>query len=550
MRASRVEADFTPSADGNAAEAANGMVATAFPVATDAGLSMLEQGGNAADAACAAGLALGVCEPQASGLGGQTLALCHFDGKSVFLDGSSRAPSLAHHEHLTKSQRRYGYRATTVPSTLATYGWLHMQHGSLPWHVIVEPAISVAADGYQITQLQHDLQVRELERFGRVPSGSGSRYFLDGGAPFAVGSKFVQPELAAVLEEIAEGGVESFYQGEIATQIDADMRANDGFLRAEDLAMIPWPIERTPLRRRYRSVTLESAPPPAAGPVLLLVMMMLGNLKSSFMAGSSPERYHLLCETFRKAFLRRIDRPYDPNTYEQIRNKVLLSRNYAAGLASSIVDGIDPSLPLEDPIGEDIEDENEDSGMGETTHLSVMDAYGNAVSMTQSIELVYGSKAAADGLGFLYNNYLLAYETEDPSHPYFLRPNAVPWSTAAPTIIHRNKAPWIAMGSPGSERIFSSMAQFISHVVDQSMPIDQAVEAPRLHCSVGGRVSLEAERFDPYAISHLEQEGYEVVPREAYAFYLGCIQAVLKCQTTPGFQGIADPRRDGTAGGP
>ena len=128
-----------------------------------------------------------------------------------------------------------------------------------------------------------------------------------------------------------------------------------------------------------------------------------------------------------------------------------------------------------------------------------MDAEGNAVSMTQSIELVYGAKVAAEGLGFLYNNYMSALEDEDPSHPYYVRPNAVPWSSAAPTIVFRGGQPWLATGSAGSERIFSTVGQFLSNVIDRSQTIREAMEEPRMHCSVGGVISLEQDRFDAAA---------------------------------------------------
>jgi gamma-glutamyltranspeptidase/glutathione hydrolase len=259
------------------------------------------------------------------------------------------------------------------------------------------------------------------------------------------------------------------------------------------------------------------------------------------MAGRDPERYHFLAETFRKAFLLRKDRPFDGNTYPQIQDKRMLNKQFARELATSIAADMDIRLPIEDPWGED---------MGETTHFSVMDRFGNAVSMTQSIELVYGSKAVADGLGFLYNNYMLAFELDNPAHPYFLRPNAVPWSSAAPTILFRQKKPWVAAGSPGSERIFSSVAQFLVRVLDSSAPIDEAAGEARIHCSIGGRLSYEEGRIEPEVVAHLERLGYKVTPREPYSFYLGCLQAVLMRQTGAGFQGVADPRREGTAGGP
>jgi gamma-glutamyltranspeptidase/glutathione hydrolase len=543
VRIKRVEGKFQPTADAKCAEATGGMVAAAFPDATAAGVEMLAQGGNAIDAACAVGFALGVCEPQASGLGGQSTGLVHFEGRTFAVDGSSRAPSLAHRSRLKDPERlRLGYRATTVPSTPATYGWLHRQYGKLDWRTVLEPAVRLAREGYRITQLQHDLQVRERENFLTIPSGSGARYFLaDGGEPRAVGSRFRQSDLANVLELIAGKGIEAFYQGDIAHQVHADMRANEGLLRRDDLALIPWPIERRPVARRYRGYLVKTMPPPGAGRTLLLVLLMLNYLQSKFVGGRAPERYHFLAETFRKAFLQRRDRPFDANTYPQLTDKRMLSKRFAREVAASIAQGMDVSLPLQDPVGADL---------GETTHFSVMDREGNTVAMTQSIELAYGSKAAADGLGFLYNNYMLAFELDSPAHPYYLRPNAVPWSSVAPTIVFRRKAPWLAVGSPGSERIFSAVGQFLVKVLDGSATIGDAAAEPRIHCSIGGTLSFEEGRIAPDVVAYLETLGYKLVPREPYAFYMGCVQAVLKRQTDAGFQGAADPRRDGTAGGP
>jgi gamma-glutamyltranspeptidase/glutathione hydrolase len=518
------------------------MVASAFPDATAAGVQMLAQGGNAIDAACAMGFALAVCEPQASGLGGQNTGLVHFDGRTFAVDGSSRAPSLAHQPRLEdRDTLRVGYRATTVPSTPATYRWLHQAYGRLDWRTVLEPAIRIARDGYRITQLQHDLQVRERENFLAVPSQSGARYFLsDTGGAHPVGGLFRQPELASVLELIAYKGIEAFYQGDVAAQIDADMRANDGLLRADDLALIPWPIERRALARRYRGYLVKTMPPPGAGRTLLLVLLMLNYLQSKFVGGSAPERYHFLAETFRKAFLQRKDRPFDANTYPQVQDKLMLSTRFARQLAASIAAEMDVSLPLEDPLGEDV---------GETTHFSVMDGDGNSVAMTQSIELAYGCKAAADGLGFLYNNYMRAFELKNPAHPYYLRPNAIPWSSAAPTIVFRRESPWLALGSPGSARIFSAITQFLVQVLDASAPLGQAMAEPRLHCSIGGKIHLESARFDPVVVEYLQRLGYKMIPCDPYAFYLGSVQAVLKRQTGPGFQGAADLRRDGSAAG-
>ena len=398
MKPSKIESQFQPTENRKCAVGENGMVATAFPEATQAGVEILEKGGNAIDAACAATFALGVCEPQASGLGGQSMAIMHINGKTIAIDGSSRVPSLAHIEQFKNNgERAVGYRATTVPSTVAVMGYLNFRYGKLKWPTLLEPAIRIAREGYRITLLQHELQERELEKFLHIPSKSGAKYFLKNGTqPYAEGDLFEQPDLAQTLAYLAENGAKAFYTSDIANRIDEDMRANDGFLRADDLALIPWPIERKPLRRAYRTTSVFTIPPPAAGRTLLLVLLMLNNLSTKFLRKRTPESYHFMAETFRKAFLQRRQRPFDPNTYPQISDKKMISREFARIQSKSIRDTIDPSLHLIEPPTDDFD----------TTHLSGMDAEGNAIGTPHSIELVYGAKAAVEGMGFLSNNYM------------------------------------------------------------------------------------------------------------------------------------------------
>ncbi|NIP99632.1 MAG: gamma-glutamyltransferase, partial [Nitrospinaceae bacterium] len=537
MNLNQIEGRFSPTDDGKCAWSPNGMVSTAFPEATQAGVEVLNAGGNAIDAACAAAFALCVCEPQASGIGGQSMVLLHTQDKNLALDGSSRVPSLAHLSRMEKEQRLTGYRATTVPSTPAVLGYMHFTYGRTSWRTVLEPSIRIAKEGYRITELQHRLQKRECDAFLEVPSQSGARYFLnDKKEPFAVGDKFVQGDLAQLLEFISENGVKEFYAGEPARQIEEDMKDNDGFLRYEDMALIPWPVLRKPIQRRYRGLSIHTLPPPAAGRTLLLIMLMLGNLPSKFLKERSSESYHFVAETFRKALLNRKERPYDPNIYPQLpQDKRILSLDFAKMLAQSIHDDMDPTLPMVDLF----------PAVSDTTHLSVMDKNGNAVAITQSIERVYGAHAAAKGLGFLYNNYMSALETKDPSHPYYLRPNAIPWSMSAPVIVFRRKQPWIVAGSPGSERIFSAVAQFLSHIIDGNLPISEAMAFPRIHCSIGGKLSYEEGRFEGGVMEYLKNVGYKMDPREPYAFYMGAIHAVMKTQTREGFQGVAEIRRDG-----
>ena len=542
MNLKKIEGRFLPTEDGKCAWSANGMVSAAFPEATQAGVELLEAGGNAIDAACAAAFALSVCEPQASGIGGQSMVLLHTKDRVLALDGSSRVPSLAHLSRLKKRHRLTGYGATTVPSTPAVLRYLHFTYGRASWRTVLEPAIRIAREGYRITELQRRLQERERETFLKIPSQSGARYFLkDGERPYEVGDLFRQPDLAKLLEFIAEEGIKQFYTGEPARMIHQDMEDNEGLLRYDDMALIPWPVLRKPLNRKYRKLTVYTMPPPAAGRTLLLILLMLRHLPTKFLRERSPESYHFFAETLRKGLLNRKERPFDPNIYPQLpQDKRILSLDFAKMLASSIKDGIDPSLPMADLF----------PSVSDTTHLSVMDRHGNAVGITQSIEQVYGARVAAKGLGFLYNNYMSALETKDPSHPFYLRPNAIPWSMSAPMIAFYDKRPWLMAGSPGSERIFSAIAQFISHIVDGNLPMSEAMSYPRIHCSIGGDLSYEEGRVESRIVDYLRKVGYAMDPREPYAFYMGAIHAVMKTQTREGFQGVAEVRRDGTAAGP
>ncbi len=535
-----IENSFKPSGDCKWSESSNGMISTAFPDATLAGIRILNAGGNAVDAACTAALSLGVCEPQASGLGGQTMMLIGNKNRVIAIDGSSRAPSLAHVNSIYKYDKSYGYRATTVPSTLATLFYVHEKYGTLPWNMIVSPSIETASVGYRITELQHSLLKREKENFEKVESRSGMKYFFREEIPPVPGETFIQKELASTLETISETGVKSFYSGKIAKMIDSDMREHGGLLRFDDLALIPWPIERKPLRRKFRGLPVYSMPPPGAGRSLLYTLMMINYLSPATFRTDEKRRAHLLCEIFRKAILERNDRPYDPNFYAQIADMDILNKKFCHASIKEIINSAGMPLPVRESM---------DELRGETTHLSVIDKNGTAVSLTQSIERVYGSKAAVQGAGFLYNNYLLDFDYSLPAHPFYLRPNANPWASVAPTLIYAGNEVWMAVGSPGSERILSSIAQFLIHVIDEHLPISEAMLLPRLHCSMGGRVSIEANRFPPEVITHLEENGYRIDRREDYSFYLGAIHAVLKKQTGRGFQGGAEISSDGIAGG-
>jgi len=524
MNLFQVENDFIATPDGKCVQAKGGMVTAAFPQASRAGALMLQKGGNAVDAAAAAALCLCACEPQASGLGGQSMALIHLNQRSFFLDGSGRVPLKAHLNEVTAEDLKYGYKATSVPTTPAVLGYMVRQYGTLPWQEIVAPALTAAADGYRITELQHRLQVRELPNFARVPSSSGARYFLkDGLEPFESGELFQQPELAWLLEILMKQGPEAFYTGEVARQIDEDMRSHGGFLRAEDLAEIPWPVERPALYASYRGLDFISAPPPAAGRSLFILLKLLEIKPSGYWSRENQQTSWDMARVIRKVLQERRANPIDPDHYEPVHDTTLEN----------------PAV-LADAPG--------DHG-GETTHISTMDEMGNAVGLSQSVNLVYASKAAAQNLGFLYNDYLLDCSTTDPGHPHYLRPGGRPASFVAPVMVIRQARPWLVVGSPGSERILSSVAQFLSHIIDSSRPICKAMSRPRLHYSPEGVLSIESGRFDPRIVDYLKEKAGDLSHRRDFSFYLGAIHAVLHCITRDEFQGVAEIRRDGVAGG-
>ncbi len=542
MNLKKIESDFTTTDDGKCTTSTRGMISTQSAEATDAGLAMLRAGGNAVDAAVAAAFTLCVTESQASGLGGQTMMLIANEDDVVAIDGSSRAPSLAHSSAIYKRDRAVGYRAATVPSTPAALGYVHRCYGRLSWEAVLEPAIHHAREGYTVTDLQERLLGREKSRFEEVSSQSGLKYFFRDGLPYETGEVFKQPELGDLLARLAERGFEEFYRGKTAKQIDADMRQNGGLLRYDDLALIPYPIVRQSLVRPYRGLDVHTMPPPGSGRSLLFMLTMIDMIPREKQIDDQATRYLLFVRLLRKTLLERSDRPFDPNFFPQISGDAdMLDPAYCRECLAEILEDVDrsilPFIPSRDEVS------------GETTHLSVIDADGAAVSLTQSIERVYGSKAAAQGLGFLYNNYLYDFEYELPEHPFYLRPNAVPWATVSPTLVFHQGRVWMAVGSPGSERVISTLALFLHRVADYDMSIDEAMRTPRIHCSLGGRVSLEVGRFAESLGPFFEHKGFRVDPREDYSFYLGCVQAVLRRADGDGFQGVADIRRPGTARG-
>ncbi|MGB2806771.1 MAG: gamma-glutamyltransferase, partial [Sedimentisphaerales bacterium] len=289
---------------------------------------------------------------------------------------------------------------------------------------------------------------------------------------------------------------------------------------------IPLPIERRPVTCHFDGMRIFTFPPPGAGRTLIEMFNIISNFPSKLRDFDTPRGALLLSYVIQQAFRDRSDRPFDPNFYAQVTKKKMVSPEYARAVARTIRRRI--------------------HSQAETTHLSVMDKEGNVVALTQSIERIFGACVATPKLGFLYNNYMMAFEDQNIRHAYYLRPNAVPWASVAPTIVSKGRNTWLAIGSPGSERIVSSIFQVVLRLRHQSPYA--AVEAPRLHCSFDGIVSLESPRMRDDIPESLQRHGFRTKPRDPYSFYLGCVQMVMR--EGEEFIGVADPRRDGSAKGP
>ena len=501
--------------------------ATAHPLATDAALELMRAGGNAIDAAVAAAWTLAVCEPSASGLGGQTTILLHRPGESPqVIDGHSRAPRGVSIDTVTRQQQRVGHRACVVPSTVATLGYLHRTHGRRSRAEVMEPAIRAAEEGYAVTPLLRSQIAATL------PALSASRgmtnLFLPGGCVPPVGSMLRPRSLAATLRQLTAAGEDDFYHGAMAREIVDDMRVHRGLIDAEDLASLDLPVERPGLCGTYRGYRIVTAGVPCGGEQLLAGLRALETLESASGRPPSLDEWRMhVAEASSAAFRRRERLPS-------------LGRPADDVLGHSDHDAC-PARPdeehwsrLEEP--------------GDTTHLTVSDAAGNIVALTQSIQSVFGAKVACDPLGFVYNNYLRTCPRR--VHPSQLGPRCTPRSNVAPTLIYDGASgrPVLAMGAAGSRRITSALLLVISAVLDHRVSLEDAVAAPRVHGLNSGKVWIERPAASERLLALVGSWATRSVVKSRRNFSMGCVQA-LQFFEDGTVQGASDPRRDGTAKG-
>ena len=474
-------------------EADSGMVVSSHYLATEAGTAILRQGGNAVDAAVATAFALAVTLPAAGNIGGGGFLVYHgADGHVTAFNFREKAPLAAHagmfldaDGAIRDNSNHEGVLSVGVPGTVAGLHMAHQRLGALPWEAVVEPAVRLAEHGFPSTR---DMQgfLRALSRRADPLYAATRKAFLKGGvAPYAPGEIWKQPDLAASLRRIQAGGHDGFYHGETARLLADFFRRQGGMITEEDLSRYQ-AVEQAPVRGTYRGYDIYSMSPPSSGGVALLAMLnILEGFDLEEMGHNSALYLHVLTEAMRRAFADRAEHLGDPLFNPAMPVADLVGKAYAERLRAGIdlerASASDSSAFGSAYLGRESE---------ETTHLSVMDAAGNAVSLTYTLEHSFGSQIVADGTGFLLNNEMCDFNPVPGrtdrrgmigTPPNLVAPEKRMLSSMTPTIVARGGKPVLVVGSPGGRTIINTVLQVILNVIDHGMNVAEAVEAPRIH---------------------------------------------------------------------
>jgi gamma-glutamyltranspeptidase/glutathione hydrolase len=536
--------------------ARHGMVASTSGIASQAGVDVLRRGGNAVDAAIAVAFALAVTYPAAGNLGGGGFMLIRLkDGRTTAIDYREMGPAAAHRNVYLdgkgdliegEGSSTLGYRASGVPGTVAGMELALKKYGSgrLNWAQLVEPARRLAAEGFVMPYSLARSLKGNAKTLGLYPETS--RVYLNGGKFWNEGQVWRQPDLAATFARLQRFGPREFYEGRTARLIADDMRAHKGLITPEDLKNYV-AKERVPLRTTYRGFEVISMPPPSSGGAVLIEMLnILEGFDLRHMGADSSERYHVETEAMRRAFADRAEYMGDAD-FVDVPVAGLTDKAYAERQRRSIrVDHASTSAEVRAgrPTGAESE---------QTTHFTVVDAEGNCVSNTYTLNDSYGSKVVMRGTGLLMNNEMDDFAAK-PGFPnaYGLiqgERNAVgarkrPLSAMTPTFVLRQDGSlWFAVGSPGGPTIINTVLQVITNVIDFDMNIQQAIDAPRIH-----HQWLPDELvYEPYGMSAdtsraLEQRGHKLTAKPRY---MGDAQGIMIEEQTGVRLGASDPRNYG-----
>jgi len=531
--------------------ARHAMVVTVEQHATDAGVAVLEAGGNAVDAAAAVGFALAVTHPSAGNLGGGGFMLVRLaDGTVNFIDFRERAPGKASRNMYLDASGKptedsvVGYRAAGVPGSVRGFEYAQKKYGRKPWADIVAPAVALAEKGFPVSYGFAKSLRGSSERLAQFPESK--RIFLRDGKPYEAGETFVQPELARTLRRIEEQGARDFYEGETARLLAADIARHGGLVTLADLKDYTV-VERLPLVGGYRHFGIVTAPPPSSGGpgIVQMLRVLEGSGYEKSGAGSAAE-LHFLAETMRRYFADRAASMGDPD-FVKVPLASLLDPAYAEQLRKSIdPDHATPSSQIR-PGGKAAPSESH-----ETTHYSIVDAEGNAVAVTYTLNFGYGSGVTIPGLGFLLNDEMDDFAAK-PGEPNgfglvqgeanAIQPFKRPLSSMTPTIVTQDSKLYLVLGTPGGPTIINTVLQVLLNVVDFGMNIQDAVDFPRIHHQWLPDQLVMERGFSPDTIALLKARGHNVK-------IVGSMGEVAAIESRDGWlEGAADPRTEGTAKG-
>ncbi|MDR1050922.1 MAG: gamma-glutamyltransferase [Deltaproteobacteria bacterium] len=530
----------------------NGMVLSSHRLADAIGQKVLDDGGNAVDAAVAVGYALAVVLPAAGNVGGGGFAIIHNAGKeTIALDFREKAPLAATRDmyldkdgEVVPEASTIGYLAAGVPGTVAGLNAMLAAHGTKPLSEIIAPAIKLAEEGFETNEFGAITMADYAERFARFESTK--KYFMkpDGGT-YQEGELFVQKDLAEVLKRIAESGDDGFYKGTTAQLIADDMAKNGGLITLADLEQykVAW---REVIKGNYRGYDIVSMSPPSSGGThLLQILNVMSFADIGAMGFASSETVHLMAEAMRHAYADRSEYMGDPD-FVKVPVDRLTSLEYAKQIYDKIVAN-DKKVTPSSEVKPGLEPVNEGKS---TTHYSVVDKNGNAVSVTYTINDWYGSAAAVMGAGFLLNNEMddFAAKAGVPniyglvgSDANCIEPGKRPLSSMSPSLVLKDGKVLLVAGSPGGSRIITTTLQVISNIIDHGMNVSEAVEAPRIHM----QWLPDELRVEPFGLvkdvsDKLVEMGYNVSVQDV----MGDVNAIWINPETGAVLGSHDPRRE------
>ena len=529
-----------------------GMICAPQPEAAEAGVEILRAGGNAVDAAIACALVQTVVDPLMCGIAGFGSMGIYLPGRAehLYVDFHSPAPRAARPdmwENIIQSEARdgygfildgnvndVGYQSICVPASLAAYHEAHRNFGTLPWSEIVQPAIAWAESGWTVRPHVHFFW-SDPGMMGRVPTpdriahtpASRALYCRPDGSPKRVGDTVRNPDYAEVLRRIAAGGADVFYRGEIAEQIEADMRANGGRISREDLR--DYRARRTaPLWGDYRGYRIATNQPPGGGIMLVEMLNMLEQFDLAALGHNSAAYIRLVAEVMKRATIDKDRFVGDPDFFD-VPVERLTGKPYAAQLAAEIQGGVRAV----------VERFNAGFTQKDTTQISVIDAAGNCVSMTHSLGMPSG--VITPGLGFMYNGCMAVFDPR-PGRAGSIAPGKARFSSVCPSIVFRDGRPCLVIGAPGATQIAMGVLQATLNVLDFGMSMTEAVVAPRFSATSN---AIDISNRIPRSVSRaLESDGYEVV-RSPYTFGFAAVHGIRIGDF--GLDGAADPGHDGVA---